>query len=98
MIIFTSHFLHCQQKWCYFHIVHIAGEGEREEEEEEERGRGRGREGEGGRERVKIHVHVSIKFKIYHFRIFPWILSVIDIHCYHFYKVRHTPVARIHCC
>ena len=20
-------------------------------------------------------------------RVFPWILSVIDIHCYHFYKV-----------
>ena len=64
----------------------------REKEEEREGG------GEGERERVKIHVFVSIKFKIYHFRIFPWILSVIDIHCYHFYKVRHTPVARIHCC
>ncbi|XP_019859689.1 PREDICTED: retinoblastoma-like protein 1 [Amphimedon queenslandica] len=22
-----------------------------------------------------------------HSRVFPWILSVIDIHCYHFYKV-----------
>ena len=55
MIIFTSHFLHCQQKWCYFRIVHIAGEGGRR--------RGRGREGGRGRERVKIHVHVSINLK-----------------------------------
>ena len=51
MIISTSHFLHCQQKWCYFRIVHIAGEGEGEEEKEEERegerrGRERGREEE----------------------------------------------------
>ena len=40
MIISTSHFLHCQQKWCYFRIVHIAGEGEGGGE----RGRRRGRE------------------------------------------------------
>ena len=39
MIIFTSRFLHCQQKWCYFHIAHIAGEGEGG--------------GEGGRERER---------------------------------------------